>query len=181
MVDYIVNRIFNSVTYIVPINGQKDCYLVDCGDVELIISQGWQIKSVLLTHVHTDHIYGLNKLIDSFPNVSIYTNEYGKEALLNPKLNFSRYHEDVDDFIITRPDNVVVIKEEGLLHLIGGNEINVLFTPGHDPSCLSYCVGGIVFTGDSYIPDVKIVTSLPKSKYFCITVLKLETFYSQAN
>ena len=39
----------------------------------------------------------------------------------------------------------------------------VLATPGHNPSCLTYMVGSDLFTGDAYIPGSKVVTNLPGS------------------
>ena len=85
MGDYIVNRIFNSITYILPTGNEKDCWLVDCGDVEKVIEKGWNVKGVLLTHAHCDHIYGLNKLMEAFPEALVYTNAEGKEGLMNPR------------------------------------------------------------------------------------------------
>lgn len=32
-------------------------------------------------------------------------------------------------------------------------------TPGHSDSCLTYEIGNYLFTGDSYIPGVKVVTT----------------------
>ena len=40
--------------------------------------------------------------------------------------------------------------------------MNVIETPGHCPSCLTYYTDKHVFTGDSYIPGVNVVTKLPK-------------------
>lgn len=37
----------------------------------------------------------------------------------------------------------------------------VIETPGHCPSCLTYYTDNYIFTGDSYIPNVKVVTKLP--------------------
>ena len=34
-------------------------------------------------------------------------------------------------------------------------------TPGHCPSCLTYVLDNWIFTGDAYIPGVKVVTKLP--------------------
>jgi len=159
----VVNSILNSITYILPINGlEKECYLVDCGDVEKVIEQGWKVRGVLLTHSHFDHIYGLNKLVEIFSEALVYTNQAGKEGLVNEKWNFSRYHTEVDNFIFSKMENVRVL-EEGVQTLDGGLNVNVLFTPGHDPSCISYIIGNNLFTGDAYIPGIKTVTTLPKS------------------
>lgn len=159
----IVNSIFSSITYILPVGDSKECYLVDCGDVEKVIAQGWMINGVLLTHVHTDHIYGINRLLEVFPSAVIYTNEEGFKNLQNPRWNFSHYHEDVEDFIINNPHNVHIIEYESFLDLKGDLHVEVLFTPGHDPSCLSYRIGNCLYTGDAYIPGVKVVTTFPRS------------------
>lgn len=162
-VSYIINKILNSITYILPTGNNKDCYLVDCGDAERIIDDGWNVLGVLLTHAHTDHIYGINTLLKTFPNAIIYTNEDGKEGLMNPKWNFSRYHDEVEDFIISSLQNVQVIEKESTLHIADNLTVEVLFTPGHEPSCLSFIIGNNIFTGDAYIPGVMVVTSFPRS------------------
>lgn len=140
-----------------------DCHIIDCGDIDKLIDIGWHIKGVLLTHVHTDHIYGLNKLIEVFPDVQIFTNEYGKRGLQNPRWNLSHYHYDVEDIIINKLDNVRVIDAECQITLSDGISVDVIFTPGHDPSCISYKIDNCLYTGDSYIPGVKVVTTFPKS------------------
>lgn len=163
MIDHIVNSVFNSITYILPVGNQMDCWLVDCGDVEKIIAQGWNIRGVLLTHAHTDHIYGLNKLLEIFPEALIFTNAEGEKGLQNPKWNFSRYHDDVEDFIIASPKNVRVIEKEGTLQIDDDLTVEVLFTPGHEPSCLAFIIGNNLFTGDAYIPGIKTVVTFPRS------------------
>lgn len=163
MIEYIVNTIFNSITYILPVGNQRDCWLVDCGDVENVIERGCNIKGVFLTHAHFDHIYGINKLLVAFPDALIYTNAEGKQGLQNPKWNFSRYHEDIEDLIISSPQNVQVIEKEGTLKLDEDLTIEILFSPGHEPSCLSFIVGNKLFTGDAYIPGIKTVVTFPRS------------------
>lgn len=160
---FIVNSIFNSITYILPVGNERDCWLVDCGDVEKIIAQGWNIRGVLLTHAHTDHIYGINKLLEAFPSALIYTNAEGEKGLQNPKWNFSRYHDDIEDFIISSPQNIRVIEKEGTLQIDDDLTVEVLFTPGHEPSCLSFLIGNNLFTGDAYIPGIKTVVTFPRS------------------
>lgn len=162
-VSYIINSIFNSITYIVPIGNHSDCWLVDCGDVDKVIEKGWNIKGVFLTHAHFDHIYGLNRLLEMVPDAEIYTNVCGKEALINPKQNFSRYHEETGDFVLSVVDNVSVINNDDIIEIDSDVFVNVIETPGHDPSCLSYKIGNNLFTGDSYIPGIKVVTNFPRS------------------
>lgn len=153
---------FNSITYILYVN-DTECWLVDCGDVEQILKKEWIVKGVLLTHSHFDHIYGLEKLLAAFPNVMLYTNVMGLAGLENPKLNMSRFYDDIEDVSIVQKDNIVIVNEGESVRLFDGINAEVIETPGHDQSCLSFIVGNYLFTGDSYIPGIKVVTNFPKS------------------
>ena len=42
-----------------------------------------------------------------------------------------------------------------------GIYVQVYETPGHAPSCLTYIIDKMAFTGDSYIPGVKVFTGFP--------------------
>ena len=158
----IVNSFLQSITYILPVGCQKDCWLVDCGDVDKLLEQGWHVRGVLLTHAHFDHIYGLNRLMEIFSDALVYTNAEGAMGLQNPKWNFSRYHEEVENFEFCKPENVRVLESECVLKL-DGMSVEVLFTPGHEPSCVCYRIGEYLFTGDSYIPGVNVVKTFPRS------------------
>lgn len=166
-VSHIVNSVFTSRTYILTQNGCSSVWLVDCGDVppliEVLSSMGDDlsiIKGVLLTHVHYDHIYGLLKLKEKFPALRVYTNEYGKKALTDIQLNYSKYHNDP---IVYESENVVTCDEGSVIELFDGVQAKVYHTPGHDESCLCYEIGEDMFTGDAYIPGVKTVTTFPHS------------------
>ncbi|MCQ2272798.1 MAG: MBL fold metallo-hydrolase [Bacteroidales bacterium] len=112
-----------------------------------------KVEGVLLTHAHFDHIYGLPALLEKFPEVAIYTNEWGKAALADDKLNLSLYHGS--PVSIDCP-NVQVVKEGD--KLCG---LEVYETPGHNPSSICYADEKVIFTGDAYIPGCKVVTNLP--------------------
>lgn len=64
-VEYITNRAFNSRTYILTRPDCKKVWLVDCGDTDRVLEliNGKAVEGVLLTHTHSDHIYGLESLI----------------------------------------------------------------------------------------------------------------------
>lgn len=155
----IINTIFSSNTFIISKQGFSDVWLVDCGDVDAILSAlkpEQTVKGVFLTHSHFDHVYGLNDLTSYFPECLIYTTMSGKEALYSDKLNFSKYHEA--SFIL-RSDNVKVLNSNSIL-VFGNEVVSITNTPGHDPSCLTYRIGNHLYTGDAYIPNIKTVTNL---------------------
>ena len=163
-VSHIVNSVFTSKTYILTQEGSRSVWLIDCGDVSPIVdmlsSLGGEssiIKGVLLTHVHYDHVYGLPRLAEKFPSLRVYTNEYGKKALTDIRLNYSKYHNDP---IVYGAENVVTCEEGSVIELFDGVQAKVYHTPGHSPSCQTYEVGDYLFTGDAYIPGIKVVTTL---------------------
>ena len=121
------------------------------------ILESFVLFGVLLTHVHYDHIYGLPRLRELFPELRVYTNEYGKMALGSEKLNYSKYHNDP---IVYESENIVVCEAGDEIELFEGVIAKVHETPGHSDSCLTYEVGDYLFTGDAYIPGVKVVTTL---------------------
>ena len=161
-VDYITNRVFNSRTYILSDEKCDRVWLVDCGDTDRVLDMIGKksVEGVLLTHAHSDHIYGLEELIKRFPAVKIYTNAAGVEAMKSPKLNISHYHSEYPDISIDAPDNVCTLKEGDALEVLGVS-VQVYETPGHAPSCLTYIIGQMAFTGDAYIPGVKVFTGFP--------------------
>lgn len=160
-VDHIVNTIFNSITWVLSDSDSDHVWLVDCGDVNLVLELIGKkdVVGVLLTHAHFDHIYGLPELLMRFPNCKIYTNESGRETLANAKKNMSFYHETP----VTVDESYSTICNDGDSITLFQNTIaNVYATPGHHPSCLTFMVDDCLFTGDAFIPGVKVVTYLPQ-------------------
>ena len=157
----IINSVFTSVTYVLSDPGQDEVWLVDCGDVEEL-DPSVPVTGVLLTHTHFDHIYGINALLKRCPDVKVYTNSFGQKALSNPRWNLSHYYAEIPDFIIEKPENIVVIDELSEIEVLG-HPVTIKPVPGHDESCLAFIVDGKLFTGDAYIPGEKIIMNFPKS------------------
>ena len=157
----VVNSLYRSCSYV--ITHDDEAWLVDCGDVEplLHLIGKRNLRGVMLTHGHYDHIYGLNVLLTMYPSMAILTNEPGKVELLNDKRNFSRYINN--PFILQSPENITLVEDRQGIDLFDGIQAEPVFTPGHSPSCVTWVIGDAVFTGDSYIPGVKTVTNFPLS------------------
>ena len=117
-----------------------------------------EIRGVFLTHTHFDHIYGLNDLYNAWPEIHVYTSESGYDALYNDKINLSRYHNCP---IIYEGDSVRVMSDGEMVELFPGIQMTSYTTPGHSTCSLSFEVENNLFTGDAYIPGVKVVTKLP--------------------
>lgn len=161
----ITNTIFTSKTYILYREGEPKAWMVDIGDVEPVVAflreKYLTVQGVLLTHAHFDHIYGLEALVEIFPECKVYVTEFAKQALASDKLNMSRYH---GTSIIYEKDNVVVVHEGDSMSLFEGEPPMQFYeTPGHNPGCLTMVMGDIIFTGDAYIPGVGANTRLPRA------------------
>ena len=161
-IQQIINSVFTSNTFILTDENSLDCWLVDVGDIEPVFKAigEKEIKGVFITHTHYDHIYGINKLVERYPECVIYTSQHGKEGLFSDKLNFSRYHGEP---IIFQGKTVEVLKEGEEILLFSNVKMKAIYTPGHDWSCMSYYTDEVIFTGDSYIPNIKVITTFPKS------------------
>ena len=152
---------FTSNTYLIASQlFPETVHLVDIGNSEEVLNAldpHQKIKSIFLTHAHYDHIYGINEIVEKFPDCIIYCSEYTLEGLRSEKLNLSFYH---DHPTIYRGENVEIVKENTSLELYPEFSFLVLETPGHNKGCLSFVFKGGIFTGDSLIPGVPIVTKL---------------------
>lgn len=168
----------NSITYVLYKEDVDYSILIDCGYKDGFLTEienvGKKVKYVFLTHVHYDHVYGLNELVERFPDVKIYTNTDGLQALIDPKMNFSKYHPELKPFVFMHISNVVLLNDSDIFDLFNGIKLKAIYTPGHDVSCISYIVGKHLFTGDSYIPGLKPVYTFPRSnKYQALKSLEL--------
>lgn len=160
-----VNSVLSSNAYLLWKDGEQACWLIDCGDTFLVLkdiaSLGMSLEGILLTHAHFDHIYGLNDILKIFGQAKVYTTSFGCEALLSDKLNLSKYTGN--SFILSERASIQVIEDNSFLMSILGMEVAIYHVPGHNPSCLAYGVGKYLFTGDAYIPEVKVVTNIPRA------------------
>ena len=159
----ITNSIFTSKTYILYKEGLEKAWLVDIGDIDPILEflqrHSLSVEGVFLTHGHFDHIYGLKSLIEAFPDSKVYATEYTKQAIASDKLNMSRYHETPFAY---QGDNIVVVRDgESMCLFDDESPMRFYETPGHNPGCITMVIGNLIFTGDAYIPGVKVNTILP--------------------
>lgn len=160
-----VNSVFQSNTFLLKKHSESSVYLVDCGDTSPVIDYIHQyhlsLKGIFLTHTHFDHIYGLNELLRLYSELPVYTSSFGMDGLVSDKLNLSRYN--LNPFIFQYLQNVVVLENGSRIQLWKDRELEVMATPGHDKSCLTFRIENALFTGDSYIPGLKVLATFPNS------------------
>ncbi|MEN2434362.1 MBL fold metallo-hydrolase [Weeksellaceae bacterium A-14] len=143
---------FSENTYIVY-NDQKGAFLIDPGNIQdfetaelrdFIGKNQLNIKNILLTHAHIDHVLGLQWAYDTY-QVPVLMSEGEKEILdMNP-MNARKYGFFFKPF----EGKIQYIQEGENLHL-GDDTFEVLSVPGHSPDHLAFYskAGKILVSGD---------------------------------
>ncbi|MDY4004599.1 MAG: MBL fold metallo-hydrolase [Fusobacterium varium] len=130
-------------------NDDKIAYLFDCGgeNIDKIMTflkvNGLTLKYLILTHGHGDHIAGINRLVEEYPNVEVYIGKEDAACLTEPELNLMRYITGAN-FVFN--GEVHTIKEGDMV-----GEFEVLDTPGHTIGSKSfYCSAAkMLISGDT--------------------------------
>lgn len=124
--------------YIVADDQTQHCYIVDPShDKDAIVAAveklGAQVKGIILTHGHSDHI-------DIAPDVAEH---FGVAMYMHPE----------DDMLWqeSNPDSTYEPLAEGQTFELGKDTLEVLHTPGHSPGCvvLYNAAEGILLSGDT--------------------------------
>ena len=164
MIEHIrlINSQFNSNTYILSKENESSVWLVDPGDTLPVfewinLHHKTTVAGILLTHTHFDHIYGVNDILEKFPECVIYVaNDYGKEGLTNIKQNGSKYTGK--PIVIEKTDNVRFFETE--MALWPDVTLTTQITPGHSDDSICVIIDNLLFSGDTLIKDVRTVTKL---------------------
>ena len=116
--------------YIWMIKKNKDVVVVDPGDAIPVLNflkeKNLNLKSILITHKHSDHIGGIEDLLNHYPKIKIY----------GPKNNFN--------FIYTVVNNDELLKIDEL-----NIEFRVIATPGHTLDHVVFADQDHLFCGDT--------------------------------
>ena len=123
--------------------------------VKGLVNEGRRIKAIVLTHVHPDHVAGVNPLVSALgPGVTVAAHQQTAEGLNGIV---------VDQFI----------EDGGTLRLAGNPTIHlqVLHTPGHARGhlCFHDPDRGILLTGDNIVGLGSVLIDPPEGdmrKYF---------------
>ena len=89
----------------------------------------------------------------------VYVAESGVEALYSAKKNLSKYHELPLEYKGTKVER---LSEGSFVEIYPSISLKAIATPGHTPDSMSFLVEDqYLFTGDSYIPGVNVISKLP--------------------
>ncbi|RKD24076.1 metal-binding protein [Ammoniphilus oxalaticus] len=148
-------------SYLVCNEQTQEAIIIDAGanPSPLLDSVGdYEVKAILLTHAHFDHIAGLNE-IRKTTGAPVYLHSAEEDWLADPNLNGARLWTMVGPF--TPSENAEFSLEDGQTLDLAGFKISVLHTPGHSPGGVSFQIGEHVFSGDALFAQGIGRTDLP--------------------
>ena len=125
----------STFTYLIADSVTREAAIIDAvdsmidRDIALIQELELDLKFIIETHIHADHITSACPLKKTFPLAKIVIGIENIDA------------EACADIMVG----------EGHILPIGEHEIIAIDTPGHTPGCMSYLVDNKVFTGDSLL------------------------------
>ena len=148
------NGIFGATTYLIWDKNTSDGAIVDCtssiDEIEKIIKkEKINLKYILITHGHFDHVYCLNKMKEKFKDALILMHK-DDVKLLN-HLGEQCSMADVEEVEIPCIDGFLDENSRNLK--LGENEIKIIHTPGHTEGGVCYLINDIMFSGDTLFRD----------------------------
>lgn len=106
----------------------------------------WRIAYVLETHVHADHLSS-GAHIRAKTGAKIVIGEHVADV----QRSFAPVFNTV---LVPAEQDFDRLVRDGETFKVGGLDVEVMFTPGHTPACVSYRIGDAVFVGDTmFMPD----------------------------
>ena len=137
--------------FIVGDEQTKTCAVIDPGARGEAIAQlakelGLEVKMILLTHGHYDHVMGVSQLVRE-TGAPVYIHKKDQWLLsCDDVLRYGKREE------YTTP-RVEAFLEDGMTLSLGSLSIKVLHTPGHTAGCCVFLCEDAMFSGDTLFQE----------------------------
>lgn len=134
--------------YIIGDPDSKEAFVIDPDDgpavVDTLKERGLTCIGILLTHGHSDHIHGVQTLMDTY-GAPVYIHERDLPCLYDPQVNLSALHGRT----VTITGGTIKTVKDGQHIGSGKMDFQVLETPGHTVGGVCYYMSPAVFVGDT--------------------------------
>ena len=167
LIKCIVVGMIGSNCYIVGCEKTKQAVVVDPGGegqkiLKYIKEQGLEVKYVINTHGHVDHI-AANEEIREATGAKVLIHELDAPMLVSSEHNFSQF---VGHEVTLKPADQLLT--DGDTIEFGDIKLKVLHTPGHTRGGMCLAAEGVVFTGDTLFNASIGRTDFPGGNYEAI-------------
>lgn len=103
-----------------------------------------ELKYILLTHGHFDHILGVNGFLKNHPEAKVVIHREDEAFLTDPVLSHTFKHG-----LTQEPIKADIIVEDGDVLAFDDTEFKVVHTPGHTRGSVVYLLDDLMFSGDT--------------------------------
>ncbi len=146
--------------YIIGDPDSKEAFVIDPDDgpavVDTLKERGLTCIGILLTHGHSDHIHGVQTLMDTY-GAPVYIHERDLPCLYDPQVNLSALHGRP----VTITGGTIKTVKDGQHIGSGKMDFQVLETPGHTVGGVCYYMSPAVFVGDTLFRESVGRTDFP--------------------
>lgn len=150
-IEIFVENAIHTNTYVVIDEETKDAIIIDLGGgynkiLDYIKTQGADLKFILCTHGHFDHVMGISEMQAEGKDYPVYINK--KDYSLMLKINDMLKMFSGLDYNYQPPKISDFIDENSKLKL-GNKDIKIIETPGHTQGGVCFLIENYLFSGDS--------------------------------
>ncbi|MDP6101804.1 MAG: MBL fold metallo-hydrolase [Dehalococcoidia bacterium] len=124
---------YNNNAYLIVSPETNESIIIDapmCPQELLDEAKGTQVKAILITHTHQDHLAGLEEIVAA-TGAPVQAHSEDAAAL---------------------PISPSALVKDGDTITVGTIALKVIHTPGHTPGSVCYLVGNHLFSGDTLFP-----------------------------
>jgi len=144
------NGIYGATTYLVYDEKTLEGAIIDCtssvDEIEKEIKdKKINLKYILITHGHFDHVYCVKTMKEKFPSALVLMHKDDIDLLNQVPAQCSI--AGVKGINIPCIDGLIEEKSKNLL--LGKNEIKVIHTKGHSKGGVCYLINNSLFSGDT--------------------------------
>lgn len=163
----ITNTYHVTNTYIIIDKETNNSIIIDPADnakyiQEILGQEKINLKRIILTHAHADHMGAVKELLDKNKDVNVYVHELDKD-INNERINeqdkvYMRLEKIPEDRVITLNDKEII--EENNIYL------EVIHTPGHTKGAIVLLdkTNNILYSGDTIFHNTYGRTDLYHSR-----------------
>jgi len=169
-IERFINELMSSNCYLVVDDDSKHCICIDPAsekslrEIEYIEKNGLTLDYIILTHEHTDHTWGVNALVEHFPETKVICSEVCKQNLAKEFQAYFLLYYDNQDY------HYNVCKVDWTIEELGDKlewqdyTINFIYTPGHSLGSICLLIDGRLFTGDTVMQSKPYINKRNGSK-----------------
>ena len=162
-----VKGMLDDNNYLLIDENSKEAVLIDCSDYiselkDVLDEFGANLKYILITHSHFDHVMGINEFHEKFPNTQVLVPLEDKELLEYIDVFVTKFVGGLGHVEIPHVDKFI---NENDKIFIGNQDIRVISTPGHTKGGVCYFIDDKLFSGDTIFLGSVGRTDLPGGNF----------------